>query len=136
MLIVLVFDLLIHFYRQDHKSRDTIRTLISHLSTHSQYVSIFETYYLDLTKSFYAAESLKYEVKGKARKFLSHCMLRESEEDARAAYVLPEQSRVAVNETTEQALLDGRLVWLAEEGSLFLGLFTIKLDADNSFDRD
>ena len=63
-------------------------------------------------------------------------MLRESEEDARAAYVLPERSRAAVNETTEQALLDRRLVWLAEEGSLFLGLFTIKLDADNLFDRD
>ena len=50
--------------------------------------------------------------------------------------MLPERSRVAVNETTEQALLDRRLVWLAEEGSLFLGLFTIKLDADNLFDRD
>ena len=110
-----------HFYRQDHTSRAIIRALISHLLTHSQYVSIFETYYLNLTKSFYAIESLKYEVKGKARRFLNHCMLRESEEDARAAHVLPEQSRSAVNKTAEEALLEGRLVWLAEEGWFLLG---------------
>lgn len=113
-----------HLCRQDHISRTTIRALISHLRTHSQYVSIFEVYYLNLTKSFYAAESLTREEKGKAQEFLSHCMLRKDEEDARAIHVLLEQSREAVKKTTEEGLLEGRLVWLAEEGWFLLTIYS------------
>lgn len=51
-------------------------------------------------------------------------MLRKGEEDARAIHVLLEQSREAVKKTTEEGLLEGRLVWLAEEGWFLLTIYS------------
>lgn len=100
----------------DHSARPIIRDLISHLQAHAHYPSVFETYYLQVTSEFYAAESTQKAESVGAHEFLRHCVLRRSEEEARSKKVLPEGSWGPVNKMTEKGLLEDRLSWLAQEG--------------------
>lgn len=93
--------------------------LVKHLTNHDQYLSIFESYFLEITQTFYEAESVeRYEsLRADAREFLKHCEARRTEEKERARAVLPEASWEAVVQATDRALLTGRLDWLAKDGA-------------------
>ncbi|OBZ79494.1 Cullin-4 [Grifola frondosa] len=103
--------------RLPHELRDIIPILIDHLITHGQYTVLFETHFIDLTHSFYTEESTARAeaLKDNARGFLSHCEARRTEEIQRAKDALPQQSWSVVIDTTDRALLKGRLDWLAKE---------------------
>lgn len=107
--------------------RATIRDLIHHLHAHEQYVAVFETYYLGVTKAFYAAESLqKYEQNTErasdALAFVEHCGKRGEDEDEMCRAVLLERSWPLAKQAVERSLLDGRLKWLAEKGEGLMSL--------------
>ncbi|KAH9836648.1 Cullin-domain-containing protein [Rhodofomes roseus] len=103
--------------RTAHKLRQHIPALVRHLSNHRQYTPIFEDFVLDITKTYYEAESTERTeaLRGDARDFLKHCEARCREEDQRAKAVLPESSLHEILKTTDKALLTGRLDWLAKD---------------------
>lgn len=98
--------------------RPHIPALIRHLSNHGRYTGIFESYYVDLTHEFYTEESTERAeaLRSNAQDFLQHCTKRRLEEQQRAKDVLPESSCASVMDTTDKALLTGRLDWLAKDG--------------------
>jgi cullin-4 len=100
--------------------RPLIKELVLHLQTHGQYHTLFESYYLDITRSFYAAESIEQSeaFKNEAYKFIHHVCTRVDEELQRCQAVLPETSRILVEQTTENALMESQLEWLATDGQL------------------
>ncbi|KAI0727582.1 Cullin-4B [Fomitopsis betulina] len=102
--------------RAVHALRDHIPPLVRHLCTHQQYLPI-ETFILEITNTFYEAESVqRFEsLRADAREFLKHCEVRRTEEKVRAKAVLPEASWEAIVQATDRALLTGRLEWLAQD---------------------
>jgi len=122
--------------------RPFIKELVSHLVVHGQYHSLFETFYIDTTQSFYVTESIERAaaLKHQAQKFITHVNLRVEEEIQRCRDVLPEGSWGNVEEVTEKALLAGRLEWLATQGgSIFddssLGIDHVETSSPRSFHR-
>lgn len=105
--------------RDVHVLREHILPLVRHLSNHHQYLPILETFILETTKTFYETESVeRYDsLRADAREFLKHCEVRRTEEKERAKAVLPEASWDAIVQTTDRALLTGRLDWLAQDGA-------------------
>lgn len=103
-----------------HPLRPTITALIARLVHHAHYTTAFETYYLDLTTSFYTAESTHQAESLTAEKFLVHCQARRDEEMERAKAVMPEKSWEGVMDKTDRALLGGRLEWLVKDGAYFV----------------
>jgi len=103
--------------RLEHEFRQHIPLLIMHLITHGQY-TVFEEFYVAITQSFYAAESLQLaeSMKNDAKGFFKHVHLRIEEEVQRSKEVLPVGSWALVREATEGAILGGRLEWLGTEG--------------------
>jgi cullin-4 len=101
--------------------RPPIKELVLHLQTHGQYHPLFESYYLDITRSFYVAESNEQSeaFKNEAYKFIHHICTRVDEELQRSQAVLPDSSRILVQQTTEIALMESRLDWLAFDGQLY-----------------
>ncbi|KAF5335225.1 hypothetical protein D9758_014773 [Tetrapyrgos nigripes] len=95
-----------------HSQRKDISALFNHLMVHSQY-SAFEEHYIALTRSFYADESQRLAGEGDAERFFQHVQNRIQDEVQRATEVFSPTSWSIIRETTEQALLDGRLEWLA-----------------------
>lgn len=104
-------------YRLKHPQRQTILDLIRHLHVHSNYPAIFESYYLTITSEFYAAESNQKAETSNADEFLNHCDSRTKEEVTRSRNVLPERSRLLVQQATERGLLSERRIWVAKEGT-------------------
>jgi cullin-4 len=99
------------------------------LTIHGEYNSVFESFYLEVTRSFYVAESLEcaQALKHRASEFFEHINSRMDEETQRSQDVLLVGSYGIVTEVTENAMLGGRLEWLAKEGVLNVCL----LSADN-----
>ena len=106
------------FDRQEHQMRPFIKELVSHLQMHGQYHPLFESYYLDITRVFYVAESAERSAvfKSEAHLFINHVNTRVDEELQRCQAVLPGSSTILVEEVTENALMRNRLDWLATEG--------------------
>ena len=78
---------------------------------------MIQSTYLNLTHTFYTAESNVLADSGmKANDFLRHAQTRSQEEHERASDVLVESSVQDVRDTTETALLTGRLQWIAKDG--------------------
>lgn len=103
-------------HRLAHDEQKTVSALIGHLTTYGQYSS-FEELYIDTTRSFYEAESeqMAKSLKDDAKGFLKHVTERIDEEIGRAKAVLLPGSWAIVRKTTEEALLGGRLSWIANE---------------------
>ena len=103
-----------------HKCRSHIPELVSHLVVHGEYSSVFEAFYLDVTRAFYVAESVEraQALETRAHEFFAHINVRLDEEMQRSKDVLPVGSHAIVNEVTEHAILGGRLEWLAKAGEL------------------
>lgn len=100
--------------RLKNDEQDTVKNLVKHLITHSQY-SVFEENYLEVTRNFYTEESIKLaeKMQDEPKEFFKHCKLRIDEEDARSRTVLPVGSWSIVREVTEKAIWSGRLEWLS-----------------------
>lgn len=101
--------------------RVTIRALIHHLHLHNSYCSVFETPYLSFAIEHYLAESkqLYEQLKGTedAWAFVAHVSKRVDEERKRCERVLLARSWDITATTVEQMILQGRLVWIADNGT-------------------
>ena len=104
--------------RPENSMQTLISDLVSHLLTHGQYSSLFEPFYLDITQSFYASESMAHwdMVNVDTGAFIAFVNSRVEEERQRAKAVLPSRSWKIVEDVTEKALLGGRLEELALKG--------------------
>jgi cullin-4 len=101
--------------RAAHPHRAAIPTLVQHLVRHHQY-STLEKLYVDLTQSFYLAESAEKaeELKDDPKAFFNHARARIDEEAARVQAVLPIAAWSIVGTTTEKSLWAGRTEWIAK----------------------
>jgi len=106
-----------------HLHRAEITRLISLLIYHGQYDK-FERYYVSLTYDYYSSESerLSKEQQKDPRFFFEHVQARINQELERNNEVLPEGSWGLLRETTERALWNNRLDWLANESTRFFNL--------------
>jgi len=104
--------------RAVHLYRAEISRLINLLVTHGQYDK-FERYYVSLTYDYYSSESerLSKEQQKDPRSFFEHVQVRIKQEIERNKEVLPEGSWGPLRETTERALWNNRLDWLANEST-------------------
>ncbi|TBU26329.1 Cullin-4B [Dichomitus squalens] len=104
-------------HKATHPLRSYLPKLVRHMRAHDLYVEIIETPYLNLTHTYYIKESndLAEGNKLKADEFLEHVKRRSAEERTRADEVLIESSVKSVHDTTDNALLAGRLQWLAND---------------------
>ena len=101
----------------EHPSRQIISKLISRLLHHKQYERIFEQFYLKVTREFYITESKQLRETLGAQPFIMRCEQRDTQERQRCEAMLPARSWVIVQDTALKALLDGRLDWLAKNGT-------------------
>jgi len=104
--------------RAPHLHRGEIPRLISLLGTHGQYDK-FERYYILLTHDYYSSESqrLSKEQPNDPWSFFEHVQTRIKEEMERNKEVLPASSWGLLRETTERALWNNRLDWLANHST-------------------
>lgn len=104
--------------RAVHLFRAGIPRLINLLVTHGQYEK-FERYYVSLTYDYYSAESerLSKEQQKDPQSFFEHVQARIKQEIERNKEILPVGSRGLLRETTERALWNNRLDWLANEST-------------------
>jgi cullin-4 len=102
--------------RLEHAFREQVPILISQLISHKQY-SPFEAYYIDITTTFYLAESKEQaqELNDDPKAFFKYAYQRIEEEGQRSKAALPVGSWSLVREATEKAIWAGRLEWLASE---------------------
>ncbi|TFY64269.1 hypothetical protein EVG20_g6008 [Dentipellis fragilis] len=115
--------------RQPHRDRPLIADLIKHLEIHQKYPSVFESYYMELTKNYYVAEAaeLLSAPDKDALKFFNHTVSRIEEEKQRAKELLPVASWTTAQEMTERALVAEQLPWLAKNA---LGVLMDKKDTE------
>ncbi|KAK7469322.1 hypothetical protein VKT23_003803 [Stygiomarasmius scandens] len=102
-----------------HPMREDIRALFNHLMVHGQY-SVFQEHYLALTRSFYANQSSLFASKegplgGDPQGFFEYVKASIEDEVQRTRHAFAPISWSDIRETTEQALLDGKLDWLANK---------------------
>lgn len=81
---------------------------------------------MKLTHAFYINESTEFVQKAKntATDFLHHCDVRRTEEQKRVEDILPNFIKQEVLDTTDRALLSGRLDWLSK-GRFLPHMFTL-----------
>ncbi|KAA1475398.1 Cullin-4B [Dentipellis sp. KUC8613] len=115
--------------RQPHRDRPLIADLIKHLEIHQKYPSVFESYYMELTKNYYVAEAaeLLSAPDKDALKLFEHTVSRIEEEKQRAKELLPVASWTTAQEMTERALVAEQLPWLAKNA---LGVLMDKKDTE------
>ncbi|OSD05750.1 Cullin-domain-containing protein [Trametes coccinea BRFM310] len=103
--------------RASHPLRSCIPRLVHHLRAHGLYADLIESTYITLTHTFYTKESDALASAGtmSAKDFLAHVQTRSKEELERAQEVLLPESVVGVQDTADNALLAGRLQWLAKD---------------------
>ncbi|CDO70959.1 hypothetical protein BN946_scf184829.g68 [Trametes cinnabarina] len=103
--------------RASHPLRSYIPRLVQHTRAHGLYADIVESTYITLTHTFYIKESDELASAGamSAKDFLAHVQARSKEELERAQEVLLLESVAAVQDTADNALLAGRLQWLAKD---------------------
>jgi cullin 4 len=101
-----------------HELRSDISHLISHLITHEKYASVFESFYVDMTESYYSEESRRISIamKSDPAEFMIHCIGRVQDETQRSKDILLESSWELVRSTTERSLLQNQLSWVAMQG--------------------
>ena len=85
------------------------------------YEDIVQSTYIANTHAFYTKESDKLASNNSmsAKDFLAHAQARSKEELERAQEVLLPESVAIVHDTTDNALLAGRLQWLAKDGERY-----------------
>lgn len=100
--------------------RHIIPELVAHLHAHRQYPFVFESFYLDITESYYTASSaeLAQSTKDNAADFLKRVDLWVDDEMQRSKDLLPVGSWNLVREVTLKSMMMNRLEWLANGGRL------------------
>ena len=89
--------------------------------SHGLYTDLVQATYLNLTHTFYTKESnTLFESGIKADAFIHHVQERGREEFDRASAVLVDSSIDIVRDAADNALLAGRLQWLAKDGTHIL----------------
>ncbi|KAI0358895.1 Cullin-4B [Trametes cingulata] len=103
--------------RAAHPLRSYLPKLVHHMHAHGLYRDIVEAIYHLSTDAFYRKESDALASAGtmSAKDFLAHAQARSKEELERAQEVLLPESVAAVQDTADNALLEGRLQWLAKD---------------------
>lgn len=85
--------------------------MIGHLEHHGVYHDLFEKYFLDITRAFFAGESEELRETMSPKQFLLHCEARHVQEKGRAQELIPRRSIQAVLDIVDKALLCDRLEW-------------------------
>ncbi|KAI0662359.1 Cullin-domain-containing protein [Cubamyces menziesii] len=103
--------------RTAHTLRSYIPRLVHHMRSQGLYEDIVQSTYIANTHAFYTKESDKLASNNSmsAKDFLAHAQARSKEELERAQEVLLPESVAIVHDTTDNALLAGRLQWLAKD---------------------
>ena len=125
-------QLLITQLRVPHPLRPYLPKAVRHIRAYGLYIDKIETVYLNLTHTYYTKESNDLAECNtlNAAEFLEHVKRRSAEERARAEDVLIGSSVVSVHDTADNALLAGRLQWLADDGGppIILGRLDVVLN--------
>jgi len=105
-----------------HESRHEIKSLITHLRTHSMYFPAFESPFLKMTTAYYTDESarLMKALKSDPAEFMKRCLERVKQEIDRAKEMYIEDSWEKVRAACEIALFEQSHSWVAREGARFL----------------
>ena len=102
-----------------HELRPEIKSLITHLRTHSMYFPAFESPFLKMTATYYTDESarLMKALKSDPAEFMKRCFERVKQEVDRAKDMFIEDSWEKVRATCEAALFDQSHSWVARDGT-------------------
>ena len=102
-----------------HELRPEIKSLITHLRTHSMYFPAFESPLLKMTAVYYTDESarLMKALKSDPAEFMKRCFERVKQEVDRAKDMFIEDSWEKVRTTCEAALFDQSHSWVAKDGT-------------------
>ena len=102
--------------RTKHPLQAHIPELIRHLQHHGVYEAIFETFFLEEARSFYAGESEALYQTLSEKQLLDHCEKRHMQERQRAGELIPRETIKELLDIVDKALLCERLEWLAKGG--------------------
>ena len=102
-----------------HELRPEIKSLITHLRTHSMYFSAFESPLLKTTTTYYADESerLTKALRSDPAEFMKRCLERAKQEVDRAKEMFIEDSWEKLRAACEMALFDQNHSWVARDGT-------------------
>ena len=112
-----------------HELRPEIKSLITHLRTHSMYFPAFESPFLDMTSAYYMDESarLMKALKSDPAKFMKRCFERVKQEVDRAKEMFIEDSWEKVRGACEMALFDQSHSWVARDGTFYQSIALVLL---------
>lgn len=112
-----------------HDLRPEIKSLITHLRTHSMYFPAFESPFLKMTTTYYADESarLMKALKSDPVEFMKRCLERVGQEVGRAKEMFIEDSWEKVRTGCELALFEPSHSWVAIDGMYFQSVVRVFL---------
>ena len=102
-----------------HELRSEIKSLITHLRTHSMYFPAFESPFLKMTTIYYTDESarLMKALFSDPAEFMKRCLERVKQELDRAKGMFIEDSWEKVRAACEMALFEQSHSWVARDGA-------------------
>ena len=122
-------DYLVHPSGLAHDLRPDIKSLITHLRTHSIYFPAFESPFLNMTTAYYTDESprLMKALKSDPAEFMKRCVERVKQEVDRAKEMVIEDSWEKIRAVCEMALFEQSHSWVARDGAFCLDIGHILL---------
>ena len=108
----------VHLSGLAHELRPEIKSLITHLRTHSVYFPAFESPFLKMTIAYYTDESarLMKALFSDPAEFMKRCLERVKQEVDRAKGMFIEDSWAKVRVACEMALFEQSHSWVARDG--------------------
>ena len=102
-----------------HELRPEIKSLITHLRTHSMYFPAFESPFLKMTTAYYADESVRLTkaLKSDPAEFMKRCLERVKQEVDRAKAMFIQDSWERARAACEIALFEQSHSWVARDGT-------------------
>lgn len=102
-----------------HELRPEIKSLITHLRTHSMYFPTFESPFLKITAAYYTDESVRVTkaLKSDPAEFMKRCLERVKQEVDRANEMFIQDSWEKVRAVCETALFEQSHSWVARDGA-------------------
>ena len=112
-----------------HDRRPDVKSLITHLRTHSTYFPSFEDPFLKMTTNYYTDESarLMKALKSDPAEFMKRCLDRVKQEVDRAKEMFIEDSWKKVRAACEMALFESSHSWVAIDGTFCQSILSIHL---------
>ena len=111
-------DTFVHPSGFAHELRTEIKSLVTHLRTHSMYFPAFESPFLKMTTTYYEDESMRLmkALRSDPAEFMTRSLERVKQEVDRAKEMFIEDSWEKVKAACEMALFDQSHSWVAREG--------------------